>query len=508
MHGVISGDRFTPQELLFERAARAASGLNAAGLVAGDAVALVLRNDIPFLEVSYACTRLGVYAVPVNWHWQVDEVRYVLEDSGAKAVVAHADLLPVVRAALPEGVLLIGVPTPPEVATAYNIGPDRCDVPADVPEWTTWLEGYPVWERPAERSLGTMVYTSGTTGRPKGVKRQPADPSRMEQLLRIFDLMSGLRDGARTVVPAPMYHSAPNGYALQAARMKTLTVLQPRFDADDLLALVEKHRITHLQVVPTMMVRLLRVAREARDKYDLSSLEYVVHAAAPCPVDVKRKMIEWLGPVVHEYYGCTESGMFTACNSEEWLAHPGTVGRPVEGAVVKIFDEDGREQPVGVPGDVYGRLDCMTDFTYQGHDDERRAIERDGLLTCGDMGYVDEDGYLYLCDRRKDMVISGGVNIYPAEIEQVLIGLDGVRDCAVFGIPDEEFGEALAAYIEPEPGADLDAEAVRAFLRSRVAGYKVPRVVEFRHELPREDSGKIFKRHLRDPYWARTGRAI
>ncbi|HVF73534.1 MAG TPA: acyl-CoA synthetase [Acidimicrobiales bacterium] len=508
MYGVISGERFTPQELLFERAARAASGLAAAGLERGDAVAIVMRNDIPFLEASYACTALGVYAVPVNWHWQVDEVRYLLEDSGAKVVVAHADLMPVVRAALPEGVLLLGVATPPEVAAVYNIAPERCDVPADVPEWGAWLSGFPVWDQPPARAVGTMVYTSGTTGRPKGVRRQPADPSLIPELMRLFGLMSGLHDGARTVVPAPMYHSAPNGYAIQAARMKALVVLQPRFDAEELLALVEKHRITHLQLVPTMMIRLLRVAREAREKYDVSSLEYVVHAAAPCPIDVKRKMIEWLGPIVYEYYGCTESGMFTTCTSEEWLSHPGTVGRPVDGAVVKILDENGNEQPPGVPGDVYGRLECMADFTYHGQDDERRAIERDGLLTCGDMGYLDEDGYLYLCDRRKDMVISGGVNIYPAEIEQVLIALDGVRDCAVFGIPDEEFGEALAAYIEPEPGATLDADAVRTFLRERMAGYKVPRVVEFRDELPREDSGKIFKRLLREPYWSQAGRSI
>jgi long-chain acyl-CoA synthetase len=245
-----------------------------------------------------------------------------------------------------------------------------------------------------------------------------------------------------------------------------------------------------------------------RSRYDLSSLRWVVHAAAPCPPDVKRAMIDWLGPIVAEYYGGTETGPVAFCTSEEWLAHPGTVGRPLQRAVVKVLDADGNELPAGQSGEIYMWLDVWPDFSYAGDEEKRRSVERDGLVSCGDIGYLDTDGYLHLNDRRSDMVISGGVNIYPAEIEACLLAMPGVRDCAVFGIPDDEFGEALAAYIELEDGAQLSGDSVRAHVRSRLAAYKTPRLVEFRDSLPREDSGKIFKRRLRDPYWARRERAI
>ncbi len=261
-------------------------------------------------------------------------------------------------------------------------------------------------------------------------------------------------------------------------------------------------------MVPTMFVRLLALPEEVRTGYDLSSLSWIVHAAAPCPPEVKHATIEWLGPIVAEYYGSTETGPVVFCDSEEWLAHPGTVGRPIGSAIVKVIDEEGRELPIGESGEVFVRLDVFPDFTYEGDDEKRRAIERDGLVSCGDIGYVDADGFLYLNDRRSDMVISGGVNIYPAEIEACLLALDGVRDCAVFGIPDEEFGETLAAYVEVHEGASLGDDDVREHVRSNLASYKTPRVVEFSDSLPREDSGKIFKRRLREPYWAGRERAI
>jgi long-chain acyl-CoA synthetase len=323
---------------------------------------------------------------------------------------------------------------------------------------------------------------------------------------RIFDIRPG--EGIRTVITGPVYHSAPNLYALSAARDGGLVVLQPRFDAEDLLRQIEQHRITHLHMVPTMFVRLLKLPAEVRGKYDLSSLKFVVHAAAPCPPDVKRQMIEWWGPIINEYYGGTETGGAVFHTAEEALKKPGTVGRPIPGAVVKILDAAGKELGPGKIGEVYLRIGGFPDFTYNGMDDKRHEVERNGLITCGDVGYLDEEGYLFLCDRVRDMVISGGVNIYPAEIEAVLIGMPGVQDCAVFGIPDEEYGESLAAFIQPQPNATLTADAVRAWLRERVAGYKVPKMVEFRAELPREDSGKIFKRKLRAPYWEKAGRQI
>jgi len=305
-----------------------------------------------------------------------------------------------------------------------------------------------------------------------------------------------------------MYHTAPNVYALAAAIRGMDMTIMTNFDAEEFLRIVADHRVTVVQMVPTMFVRLLALPEQVRSRYDLSSLRWVVHAAAPCPPDVKLAMIEWLGPIVAEYYGGTETGPVTFCTSEEWLAHPGTVGRPLERAVVKVLDADGNELPAGQSGEIYMWLDVWPDFSYAGDEEKRRSVERDGLVSCGDIGYLDADGYLYLNDRRSDMVISGGVNIYPAEIEACLLAMPGVRDCAVFGVPDDEFGEALAAYVEPEDGAPLSEESVREHVRSRLAAYKTPSLVEFRDSLPREDSGKIFKRRLRDPYWAGRERAI
>jgi long-chain acyl-CoA synthetase len=305
-----------------------------------------------------------------------------------------------------------------------------------------------------------------------------------------------------------MYHNAPNWYGLSAARAGGLCILQPRFDAEELLATIERYRITHLHMVPTMFVRLLKLPEETRKRYDLSSLEFVVHAAAPCTPEVKRQMIDWWGPVINEYYGGTENGAVVFHNSEEALRKPGTVGRALPWTEVRVYDEDGRLLGPNEIGEIYGRSHDYPDFTYHGMDDLRRAVERDGLIFVGDIGYLDEDGYLFLCDRKNYMVISDGANIYPAEIEGVLTGMPGVRDCAVFGIPDEEFGESLCACIECDPGVTLDPAAVRTFLDGRVARYKIPKRIEFRDEVPREDSGKIFKRKLRDPFWEKTGRRI
>jgi long-chain acyl-CoA synthetase len=374
--------------------------------------------------------------------------------------------------------------------------------------WQDLIERNEPWEQPPQSAPVSIIYTSGTTGRPKGVVRTRSTDEQREATQQLLGEMFQLAPEERTVIPAPMYHTAPNVYALSAAvRGMDMTIMQ-RFDAEEFLRIVEAQRVTVVQMVPTMFVRLLALPQQVRDRYDLSSLRWIVHAAAPCPPDVKRAMIEWLGPIIAEYYGGTETGPVVFCTSEEWLAHPGTVGRPLERAVVKILDEQGRELPAGQSGEVYMWLDTWPDFTYHGDEEKRRAIERDGLVSCGDIGYIDADGYLYLNDRRNDMVISGGVNIYPAEIEACLLSLEGVRDCAVFGIPDEEFGEALAAHVELDDGASLQEEHVRAHVSARLAAYKTPRVVEFSSALPREDSGKIFKRRLREPYWRGRDRAI
>jgi long-chain acyl-CoA synthetase len=507
---VISGDREIARERITERARRAAGGFAALGVTPGDAVALVLRNDVPFFEASYAAQLLGAYCVPVNWHGTAPEIGYVLRDCAARAVVAHADLLAQVAPALPPGVSLLVVQTPPEIARAYGIPAEACEPPHGAIRWEDWLgECSPLDNRDAGGTT-SMFYTSGTTGSPKGVRRLNLGPEFGALVARMAREALGLDPARpiRTVMTGPLYHAAPNFYGLFAVREGALAVLQPRFAAEELLRLIERHRITHLHLVPTMFVRLLRLPEAIRRRYDLSSLETVVHGAAPCPPHVKQAMIDWWGPVIGEYYGGTETGFLTFHTAEEAARKPGTVGRPLTGVTLRIYDDAGRRLPPGEIGEIYGILEGAYDFTYHGLPDRRREIERDGLVTLGDVGYLDEDGYLFLCDRKRDMVISGGVNIYPAEIEAALLALPGVHDCAVFGIPDDEFGEALCCCIEAETGATLGEAEVRAFLGERLAGFKVPQTIRFERHLPREDSGKIIKRRLRDPYWSAVGRRI
>jgi long-chain acyl-CoA synthetase len=287
-----------------------------------------------------------------------------------------------------------------------------------------------------------------------------------------------------------------------------LTIM-PRFVPEEFLVRIESQRISHAQVVPTMFVRLLELPDAVRNRYDLSSLECVIHAAAPCPVQVKKRMIEWLGPVIAEYYGATEIGIVVACDSQEWLAHEGTVGHPVGDTDIHVFNSAGDLLAAGETGEIYIRPPSYWPaFTYLDQDDRRREIDRDGYIRVGDIGHVDEDGFLHLSDRARDMVISGGANIYPAEIEACLLELDGVRDVAVFGIPDDEFGEALAAHIDGDPSAGLTEASVREHVDARLAGLKVPKVVVFDHDLPREETGKIFKNRIRRRYWKRAGRNI
>ncbi len=461
----------------------------------------MLRNDFPFLEATFAVGRLGAHAVPINWHFQGEETEHILEDSAAKAILVHADLLPQIEDVIPASVEVLVVETPPEIAAAYGISEQDRLVPAGRRNYEEWLADLDEWTRAPRNSPGAMLYTSGTTGKPKGVRRKPPRPEQMQLGRKIGARIYGFGPDARAVMTGPMYHIAPNTFALVIAALGDRLVLQPKFDPLELLELIEEHAITTLNLVPTMFVRLLRLPKADRERYDLSSLSHALHNAAPCPADIKRQMIEWWGPVIWELYGGTESGPAAACNSDEWLAHPGTVGCAVEGTTIKILDDDGAELPVGQVGEIFVCSSANPEFTYHGREDERAEIEKHGLITLGDVGYLDEDGFLFLCDRKRDMVISGGVNIYPAEIEAALITVEGVEDCAVFGVPDEEFGESLLAVIEKRPGSTLTEESVRTELRRRLARYKVPRRIEFGTDLPREDTGKIYKRKLRDLHW-------
>ncbi len=502
--GVRCGESSRSYPELFGRALRLGAGLAGLGIGAGDRIALLLRNSLEFLEASIATVPLGASAVPINWHWRGDEIAHVLSDSRAKALVLHSDLWPAIAANVPDDVALIAVG-----GDRGDAGPGRDRaLPRRALTFEALVEESEPLAQPAEGPPTSIIYTSGTTGRPKGVVREQATDAQREAVQELLGEIFGLQEGERTVIPAPMYHTAPNVYALASAVRGMDMTIMPRFDAEDFLRIVEQRRVTVVQMVPTMFVRMLALPQSVRERYDLSSLRRVVHAAAPCPPAVKREMIEWLGPIVDEYYGGTETGPVVFCSSDEWLAHPGTVGRPIKHAVVKIVDGDGAELPTGESGEVYCWLNVWPDFTYENDPEKRRAVGRDGLVSCGDVGYLDADGYLYLNDRRSDMVISGGVNIYPAEIEACLMSLPGVRDCAVFGIPDDEFGEALAAHIEPHDDDALTADQVRDHVRANLASYKTPRVVELTDSLPREDSGKIFKRRLREPYWRGRERAI
>ena len=500
-------ERGVSRDEVVQRSQRAATGFAHLGVREGDTVALLLRNDFAFFEVLQAASAMGAYAVPLNWHGKADEVCYILNDSRPKVLVAHADLLLALREHIPAGIQLLVVPTPPEVQRRYGIADSACAVAPGDMSWPQWSEGFERWNEPPKRSRATMIYTSGTTGHPKGVKRDPASLEQSQVYADLIKRVYGVEQGMRALVSGPLYHASPNAYGRQAFGLADVLVIQSKFDPQETLALIEKHQITNAVMVPTMFIRILKLPRAVRERYDIRSLKWVTHTGAPCPREVKQELMAWWGPVVYETYGGTEVGTATLATPEDWLAHPGSVGVPTPGTRIAFYGEDGQPAREGEPGEIYMRVPAYADFTYLNHPEKREQVERDGLISVGDVGYL-KNGRLYLCDRRSDMVISGGTNIYPAEIEMVLTQCPGVQDCAVFGIPDEDFGESLAAAVELMPGVQLSAQDIRAYLEARLSKYKVPKRIDFHASLPREDSGKIFKRRLRDPFWKETGRSI
>ncbi|MCW5658503.1 MAG: AMP-binding protein [Burkholderiaceae bacterium] len=489
-------------EPYFERVMRAATALQRLGVTPADTVALMMRNSPTVLELMLACRWLGATWCPINWHFRHDELRFILGDCGARLFIADAPLLQELHGAVPDGMTAI------QAGGDSGPGP-TADDSGPWPRWEHLRDAAPPCAEPQRTPRGPMLYTSGTTGRPKGIRRNAATPEQVQRTVEKSRLCYGIEPGMRALLNAPMYHSAPNAYAVGVSTVEDSTLLlEQRFDAERTLQLIEQHRLTHAYLVPTLYVRLLRLPDAVKRKYDVSSMRHVASTGSACPPEVKRAMIDWWGPVFTEAYGSSELGYMTYVTSAEAHARPGTAGRPTPGAEIRILDEQGRELPPGEPGLIYVRQPGFVDFTYQGNDGARREMERDGFLTMADVGYLDRDGYLFIVDRSADMVISGGVNIYPAEIEQVLIDMPGVQDCAVFGIPHDEYGEALAAAVQPRAGTALQADAVQAYVRERLAGYKVPAVVTFHAELPREDTGKIFKRRLREPYWAGRSRRV
>lgn len=488
---VFEGRTFTP-DAFEQRWRRSAAALQAIGVRDGDVVALMIRNSPEAIELMVATRHLGAQWCPVNWHFKTEEVQYILGNSGAKVLVADAALL--------EG--LHGLETGnTRVWTTRGQG-------SGAPEWEPMRDTTPPTFAAPAPPRGAMFYTSGTTGRPKGIVRMPMSPSQLPAATAMRRMAYGVDSDMRALLNAPWYHSAPNSYALGMAQENATIYVEERFDAERTLQLIAEHRITHAYLVPTMFVRMLALPAPLRAAYDLSSMRFVSSTGSPCPPEVKRAMINWWGPVINECYGASELGYMTLLTSEQAQRKPGSAGPPMPGVVLKILDDDGRELPPNSTGLIYIDQPATPDFSYVGNGDARARMDVGGLKTMGDIGYLDDEGFLFIVDRKADMVISGGVNIYPVEIEIELHGMPGVADCAVFGIPDDEFGEALAAAVQPAPGAVLTADGVRAWLHERIAGFKVPKVVSFHDQLPREDTGKIFKRKLREPYWAGRTRRV
>lgn len=485
MGHVIIGDRVLGRDDVLGRAARLASAMALAGVAAGDAVALLLRNDFAVLEANLAVRRLDAYGVPINWHWHAEEIGYVLRDCAPRLLIGHADLLDKVRHLIPERLAVIAVDGAAQGWSDYD----------------AWIDAHEPFARNGTGLGSSMVYTSGTTGQPKAVKRLPATGEESAQRARVLSVIHDTAPGNVALVTGPLYHLFSQAILMATFHAGGTVVVMERFDPEQCLALIEKHRVTHSALVPTLFVRLLRLPDEVKARYDLSTFRHVVHSGAPCPPEIKRAMLDWWGPVLHETYGSTETGVVTKIGPGEWLARPGSVGKPVLTGEVRILGEDREWAGPGVIGDVYLRIHGTPDFTFHGDPAKRAAVEHDGLITCGDIGWLDEEGYLFLCDRRVDMVISGGVNIYPAEVEAALLEHSAIADCAVFGVPDPEFGEALVAHVQSDEA--LQVEAVQHFLRERIAGYKVPRHIILTQALPREETGKIMKRKLKEAFLKR-----
>jgi long-chain acyl-CoA synthetase len=497
---LIYGDNQLDGGELSERSRKAAATLRSHGIERPHAVALLLRNGLTFVEASAALQHLGCYLVPINWHAARAEIEHVLRDAEVKALIVHDDLLTQELRALFPSIKVFVVDRVSDTGAGERAA--TWTPPEGTIDWRELVSAQePDTAQPATAAEG-LFYTSGTTGLPKGVRRAVPTPGQAGAVAAMRHTITQIDRTSRVLLTAPMYHTAPNMYATRAAREAELLVLPTRFDAREFLALIERHRITNLYAVSTVFTRLLALPEHDRAQFDLSSLRSILHAGSPCPVSVKKAMIEWLGPKLIEYYGSTEHGPLTFVTAQEWMQRPGTVGRAIDGVTLAILDDDGGAVPPGAPGEVYGANRDYPEFGYNNNVAARAALDRNGLIATGDVGYLDADGYLFLCDRKRDMVISGGVNIYPVEIENAAMGHAAIADCAVFGIPDAEFGEALALLAEPHPGSDLTEDGLRSYLAAHLPRFKLPKLVEMRSTLPRDDSGKIRKRVLREPYWA------
>jgi long-chain acyl-CoA synthetase len=475
-------------------------GLRNLGLRRGDVIAAVLPSSVEAYELYLAMQQAGWYLVPINYHLVGPEIAYILQDCEARIFVAHERYAEACAAAVEEA----GFP----LSRAFAVG-----AIAGFQPYGALKDRHPS-TTPADRSLGSVMnYTSGTTGRPKGVRRdlpgsEPEETDLGAALVTGYRVDPDATDDVH-LLACPWYHTAPLIMSVPSLHLGHTVVIMDRFDPARALDLIDRHRVTLTHLVPTQFVRLLALPEDVRRRYDTSSLRHVIHGAAPCAPDVKRRMIEWWGPVLDEYYASTEGVGGTIIFSDEWLAKPGSVGKPRTPGQIVILDEEGNRLPPGQIGTIYSIP--RTAWSYYKDAEKTERAKHGEYATVGDVGYLDEDGYLYLSDRKTDMIISGGVNIYPAEVEMALFGHPKVLDVAVFGIPNDEWGEEVKAVVAPQPGADpgdtLTAELL-GHLEGRIARYKVPRSIDYLPELPRDPSGKLYKRMLREPYWAGSQRSI
>nr|WP_310523789.1 acyl-CoA synthetase [Polymorphobacter sp.] len=470
------------------RSNRVAQLLRVHGLVRGDTIALLMVNCPDYLAICWGAQRAGIVFVAMSTKLTADEAGYIVADSAVKMVFASAALGAVAAAAAPD------------VAARFAVG----GAVAWFADFDVALAAMPEG-RIADESCGRdMLYSSGTTGRPKGVRGPlPEGPlDAVDALSGLVGMLYQFAPGMVYLSPAPLYHAAPLRYCMAVQRYGGTVVVMERFEPEAYLALVEKHRVTHSQLVPTMFVRMLKMDAAARTAHDLSSLKVAIHAAAPCPVDVKRAMIDWWGPVIYEYYSATEGAGFTTITPQEWLAKPGSVGKSILGEI-RVLGDDDSVLPAGETGRIY--FANGPKFQYHNDAEKTASVTGEHGATFGDIGHVDADGYLFLTDRAAFMIISGGVNVYPQEAENALTLHPEVADVAVFGVPDAEMGEAVKAVVQPRDmaraGPELEAELI-AFVRARLSHVKCPKSIDFMVELPRHDTGKLYKRLLKDKYWA------
>ncbi len=494
-----------------ERVNRLVHALRDLGVGRGTTIAAMAANTREYFELLAAAAHGGFALVPVNWHWVADELAYVLDDAEARVFIADSRFAETALAASAGRSGLVA-----RVAIGGGAGGGVAGIDGFTPYEELVASGDP--SEPTEQTIGgPMFYTSGTTGRPKGVKgsllgdgQTPA--SVFALVAQGFASSAGLPAEPVTLLDGPLYHSAQWAFSMLPLLGGSSVVMRHKFDPALTLAAIDEHHVTNIHLVPTQFIRLLRVPAEVRAAFRGDSLQVVWHGAAPCPPEVKRSMIEWWGPKITEYYGGTEGGIVTMATSTEWLAKPGTLGKAQPTMEVRIITDDGRPAAPGESGAIYMKNLMGSDFSY--HNDPEKTAKahlEPGVLTLGDIGYLDVDGDLFLSDRKIDMIISGGVNIYPAEIEGVLVTHPAVRDAAVFGIPNDEFGEEVKAAVELNDGfaaSDALSAEILAFCRTKLAGYKVPRSIDVEAELPRQPTGKLYKRLLRDKYWEGVGRTL